>query len=469
MFWSFDTSSIPVDATIDFVTLTLTPAQVEYYGVAQDFEVYAFDWPPLDSRPTPYLTQSHLEDLYGSPGRCAYHPLGTMVANTAAVFTGESAFKGAITRGGATRLMMTVESNRTGVDPQMHCRCKFYMANSTTQAYRPKLVIEYSPADTPSASLPVTVDYATANGTATAGSDFIAASGSLVFAPGETSKSVSVAVQGDAEVEPDETFLVNLSGAATLRSPTPAASARSSTTIRRCRVGHPRSPSPPPPARPPATRRATRCPSPGRPAPTSPTGEYGVWAEASNGNWYGGDLVAASAPHSHDLTLAVPVGTGYRIAVMYRPTAGSGAWSFPVAYSPGVRRHRPRTSRGHRHRPHRHARKLRAGHRGERHLDGRPRRHRRASTASGRRPATATGTAATWSRRAHRTTTTSPSPCRSARGYRIAVMYRPTAGSGAWVFPVAYSPDVRGDGCRRRPSPSPPPPARPQATRRAPR
>jgi len=32
----------------------------------------------------------------------------------------------------------------------------------------------------------------------------------------------------------------------------------------------------------------------------------------------------------------VPIGTGYSTAVMYRPTAGSGAWVFPVAYSPGT-------------------------------------------------------------------------------------------------------------------------------------
>ena len=52
--------------------------------------------------------------------------------------------------------------------------------------------------------------------------------------------------------------------------------------------------------------------------PDVTTGEYGVWAEASNGNWYGGDLVAASAPHSHDLTLAVPLGTGYSGAACSR-------------------------------------------------------------------------------------------------------------------------------------------------------
>src|SRR2546428_692986 len=60
-------------------------------------------------------------------------------------------------------------------------------------------------------SAAVTVDYATADGTALAGSDYVAASGSLTFAPGETSQSVMVVINGDVTVEPDETFSVNLS------------------------------------------------------------------------------------------------------------------------------------------------------------------------------------------------------------------------------------------------------------------
>ena len=58
----------------------------------------------------------------------------------------------------------------------------------------------------------VTVAYATANGTATAGSDYTARSGTLTFAAGATQQLVDVAVTGDTTVEPNETFLVNLSG-----------------------------------------------------------------------------------------------------------------------------------------------------------------------------------------------------------------------------------------------------------------
>ena len=57
----------------------------------------------------------------------------------------------------------------------------------------------------------VTVDYATADGTAMAGGDYTSRQGSVVFDPGQTSQTVSVSVFGDTTYEPDETFLLNLS------------------------------------------------------------------------------------------------------------------------------------------------------------------------------------------------------------------------------------------------------------------
>ena len=56
----------------------------------------------------------------------------------------------------------------------------------------------------------VTVGYGTADDTAIAGSDYVATSGVLTFAPGETSKSVNVAVKGDKVKESAETFFLNL-------------------------------------------------------------------------------------------------------------------------------------------------------------------------------------------------------------------------------------------------------------------
>ena len=59
----------------------------------------------------------------------------------------------------------------------------------------------------------VTVGYATADGTATAGQDYTAASGTLTFAPGETSGSVPVSVLDDTHDDDGETFTLRLSNA----------------------------------------------------------------------------------------------------------------------------------------------------------------------------------------------------------------------------------------------------------------
>jgi hypothetical protein len=60
---------------------------------------------------------------------------------------------------------------------------------------------------------PVTVRYATEDGTASAPGDYTAASGILTFERGETAKSVAIDVQGDTTPEPDENFVVRLSDA----------------------------------------------------------------------------------------------------------------------------------------------------------------------------------------------------------------------------------------------------------------
>jgi chitinase len=68
----------------------------------------------------------------------------------------------------------------------------------------------------------ITLSFATAAGSATAGTDFEATSGTLTFEPGETTKVITVTVYGDTDVEAPpslpgeppqgEYFAVNLSG-----------------------------------------------------------------------------------------------------------------------------------------------------------------------------------------------------------------------------------------------------------------
>ena len=56
-----------------------------------------------------------------------------------------------------------------------------------------------------------TVSFTTESGSATTDVDFIATSGELVFAEGETSKTISVPVKADAVIENPEYFLLRLS------------------------------------------------------------------------------------------------------------------------------------------------------------------------------------------------------------------------------------------------------------------
>ncbi len=59
----------------------------------------------------------------------------------------------------------------------------------------------------------VTINYATSNGTATAGLDYVALAGSVVIAAGQTSATVTVNVDGDLLSETNETFNLNLTSA----------------------------------------------------------------------------------------------------------------------------------------------------------------------------------------------------------------------------------------------------------------
>ncbi len=58
----------------------------------------------------------------------------------------------------------------------------------------------------------VTMSFSTANGTATAGTDYVAKTGTLTFNPGETTKTITIAVKGDNKTEANETFYLDLFG-----------------------------------------------------------------------------------------------------------------------------------------------------------------------------------------------------------------------------------------------------------------
>jgi hypothetical protein len=69
---------------------------------------------------------------------------------------------------------------------------------------------------------PVTLSYATSNGSASSSFDYTAAIGSLTFAPGETSKTVGVATLTDSTVEADEVFQMRISSVSGAMTGTPS-------------------------------------------------------------------------------------------------------------------------------------------------------------------------------------------------------------------------------------------------------
>src|SRR5262249_46767930 len=59
----------------------------------------------------------------------------------------------------------------------------------------------------------VTISFRTTDGTATTSdNDYVARTGTLTFAPGETSKTITIEVKGDSKKEADETFYLDLFG-----------------------------------------------------------------------------------------------------------------------------------------------------------------------------------------------------------------------------------------------------------------
>ena len=115
---------------------------------------------------------------------------------------------------------------RTGADAPAGSRGAYTLSVSPTAANAPAVsVADAAPVaeafrggatatftvtlDAPATSV-VTVGYVVTGGTATAGTDFTAGTGTLTFQPGETSKTFTVAVLGDAQIEGDETLSVDL-------------------------------------------------------------------------------------------------------------------------------------------------------------------------------------------------------------------------------------------------------------------
>jgi CSLREA domain-containing protein len=101
--------------------------------------------------------------------------------------------------GNSTAAVQILDNDRR---PSVEPGPSLLLAEGNTGTTQALLIVKLSRASEKS----FTATYATRDGYATAPADYVAASGQLTFAPGETTKTVSVAVNGDTVIEPQEHF-----------------------------------------------------------------------------------------------------------------------------------------------------------------------------------------------------------------------------------------------------------------------
>ena len=109
-------------------------------------------------------------------------------------------------------LVITIQDNEGIPSLQFQGTLRITEGNAGTQIFTIPVTLSNASVQT------VSIDYATADGTANAGSDYVATSGTLTFPPGTTSGQINVTVNGDTTVEPDETFQLKLSNPVNLNS-----------------------------------------------------------------------------------------------------------------------------------------------------------------------------------------------------------------------------------------------------------
>ncbi len=98
-------------------------------------------------------------------------------------------------------------SPSTGPKPQLNVANAGAAYEGAAGSHQVKFAVSLTGAT----SDPVTISYSTSDGSATAGSDYVAKSGTLIFNPGNPlTQYVLVDVKGDATPEPDESFTLNL-------------------------------------------------------------------------------------------------------------------------------------------------------------------------------------------------------------------------------------------------------------------
>ncbi|MBI3409188.1 MAG: tandem-95 repeat protein [Planctomycetes bacterium] len=142
----------------------------------------------------------------GTKGTVVVNADNTVTYSPNAGATGADSFQYTISDGQGGTATATVNITITPVAPNLSINdVSVTEGNSGTKTVTFTVTLSSSSTNT------VTVDYATADGTATAGSDYVAKSGTLSFSPGALTRTFTVTINGDILDEFNETFLVNLS------------------------------------------------------------------------------------------------------------------------------------------------------------------------------------------------------------------------------------------------------------------
>ncbi len=116
---------------------------------------------------------------------------------------------GGATLGSAASANVIITDNDTTTSSQLEFSKATYAVRETETASPTRAFLTISRVGSTSGN--TTVTYQTANGTATAGSDYTVTAGTITFYPGESAKVVTIPVLDDSLPEQDETFLVTLS------------------------------------------------------------------------------------------------------------------------------------------------------------------------------------------------------------------------------------------------------------------
>nr|WP_232786762.1 Calx-beta domain-containing protein [Mycolicibacterium aurum] len=130
-------------------------------------------------------------------------------ANVAAGQTVSFGFQATPGGGSATATNFSVNGQSSPVQAPSITVADAALNESNSGATQMTFVVTLSKSSTS----PVTVAYATSNGTAAAGVDYTAKTGTVTFAPGVLSQQIQVSVTGDTTVEQNETFTLTLSNA----------------------------------------------------------------------------------------------------------------------------------------------------------------------------------------------------------------------------------------------------------------